>query len=179
MARIAGVLLHLLVAAAVAAVPPCPSQLAVKPSVVVPKVAQPGGQASLETRIYNNGATAVTRLGLRLDLPVGVLPSSKRSTKGVTIVPDGGASHVYWLNLAIKPGRRRVLKLRAHICATAPPGQYNVTGAIYVANATNDVTCLTPLATSIPVCIWALTSLACCCCCCCCCCWMLAAAAGC
>lgn len=156
MAWTAGIFLRLVIAAvataaAAAVVPPCSSQLAVA-QTVLPKSVHSGRQVSLATRIHNMGTTAVTGVGVRFDLPVGVVPSSKKSSKGMVVVRDGGTSNVYWVGLTVKPGRRPVLKLRARICATAPPGQYPVSGAIYRVNTTNDVHCLTPLAASITVC---------------------------
>ncbi len=100
----------------------------------------PGGSVVFKAKLANKGARTLSGVGVRLDLPTGLV--AKGQPSGTPIVVDATA---YWTGLTLKPGRRRILKLKARACGAATAGNFRLGGAVYVVNATDTVTCLSPM----------------------------------
>jgi hypothetical protein len=103
----------------------------------------PGGKVLLTAKVVNKGSTPVSGLNVRMDLPTGLVAMDKHSQE--PLITDGGATS-YWVGLTLRPGKKRLLKLKAKACATATPGSFPVDGAVYLTNSTDAVTCLSPAA---------------------------------
>lgn len=99
----------------------------------------PGGSVVLAAKLANKGARNLSGIGVRLDLPTGLVAQGRQS--GAPIVVNGGTT-TYWMGLTLKPGKGRLLKLKARACSVATAGNFPLGGAVYVINATDDVTCL-------------------------------------
>ena len=108
----------------------------------------PGGSTVLVAKLANTGTRTVSGIGVRLDLPTGLVARAKPGG-GEPLVVNGGAT-AYWTELTVRPGKRRVLKLKARACGSATPGGFPLGGAVYVINATSDVTCLSAATTMKP-----------------------------
>ena len=108
----------------------------------------PGGSIVLAAKLANTGTRTVAGIGVRLDLPTGLVARAKPLAGAPAIVNGGGTA--YWTELTVKPGKRRVLKLKARVCASATPGGFPLGGAVYVINATSDVACLSSATTTEP-----------------------------
>ncbi len=106
-----------------------------------------GKSVVLTAKLRNKGAHTLSGIGVRLDLPTGLVAGSEHF-KGAIIVDERAT--VYWTGLTLKPGRRRVLKLNARACGSATAGSFPPGGAVYVVNATDAVTCLSPMTTAKP-----------------------------
>lgn len=127
--------------ALIAQVPAC-AQLTLRIIGARPQALRPGGkQAILVAKVANRGPATVTGIGVRLDLPTGLVAWPKRNSR--TVVTDGGAT-AYWTGLTLKPGQHGTLTLKARACTTATPGTFPVTGAVYLVNATSNVACYSP-----------------------------------
>ena len=109
---------------------------------------RPGGSTVLAAKLVNNGTSTVSGIGIRLDLPTGLVGQAK-PLAGAPLVVKGGAT-AYWTELTVRPGKRRVLKLKARACGSATPGGFPLGGAVYVINATSGVTCLSSATTTEP-----------------------------
>ena len=107
----------------------------------------PGKSVALAAKVANKGVDTLAGVGVRLDLPTGLVAQVQRS--GTPIVVDGGAT-AYWVGLTLKPGRRRVLKLKARACGATTAGSVSLGGAVYVVNATDAAVCLSPVTTAKP-----------------------------
>lgn len=99
----------------------------------------PGGAIVLAAKVSNTGTRTLSGIGVRLDLPTGLVGETKRA--GAPLLVNGGTT-AYWTGLTLKPGKRRVLKVKARACGSATPGSFPLGGAAYLVNSTNDVTCL-------------------------------------
>lgn len=100
----------------------------------------PGGALVLAAEITNKGARALTGIGVRVDVPSGLV--AEKGVRSVAPLIVNGGTRVFWTNLTLKPGKRRKLKLKARACGSATVGSFPVGGAVYLVNATSDVTCL-------------------------------------
>ena len=101
-----------------------------------------GGKNLIKVKISNRARAPITDVVVRLDLPAGLVAFPKSSTDPVVANGPGGTSFAYWVRMSLPAWRGRILKLRLRSCATAAPGTYTVPGAVYLVNATDDVTCL-------------------------------------
>lgn len=96
-------------------------------------------------------ASLAHNVTIRLDLPAGLTAYSKSSTSPV-IASTGSGSSVYWQGLTLAAHKRkRVFKIRARSCASTEPVTYALTGAVYMNNGSNAVTCVSPAAAPVPV----------------------------
>lgn len=140
------VLLVLESVAAQQAIPPaCPDLgLRIRSSQV--KVVH-GESILLAAKLANKGARTLSGVGVRLDLPAGLVAEQGQKPTSPFIV--NGGSTAFWRALTLKPGKRRTLKVKARACGSAALGSFPLGGAVYLVNATNDVICLSK-ATSKP-----------------------------
>lgn len=106
-----------------------------------PQTVRRGRRAVLTAKVTNKGPSTLSGLGIRVDLPTGLVAAEANASRGVPIVVNTGGT-AYWRDLTLKPGKVRVLRIKARACATATSGAFPVGGAAYLLNATNDVTCL-------------------------------------
>ena len=104
-----------------------------------------GWSVILAARITNNGASTVSGVGVRLDLPTGLMAERGQKSAPPNIV--NGGSRVYWTTLTLESGKHRLLKLMARACGSATPGSFSLSGDVYVVNATSDVTCMSDATT--------------------------------
>lgn len=101
---------------------------------------RPGKSVVFAARLVNRGNSTLPGIGVRLDLPNGLVVERGRKATPPLIMDDGTTA--YWTGLTLKPGKCRVLALNARVCGSATTGSLPVSGAVYLVNATNDVTCL-------------------------------------
>lgn len=104
---------------------------------------RPGGSLLLKARLVNKGDHTLSSIGVRLDLLGGLVSQQGQQRQQQPIIVNGGTT-AYWKDLQLNPGKRRMLKVKAHACGTAKPGSFPLGGAVYLVNATGDVTCLSP-----------------------------------
>jgi len=103
-----------------------------------------GGSIVFAAKVANTGTHTLSGIGVRLDLPTGLVGQAKPS--GTPVIVNGGTT-AYWTELTLKPGKRRALKLKARACGSATPGSFPMSGAVYLVNTTDDITCLSAAAT--------------------------------
>jgi len=109
----------------------------------------PGKSIVLAAKVANKGAGTLSGVGVRLDLPTGLVAQGQPS--GTPIVVDvAGSASAYWTALTLKPGKHRVLRLKARTCGAATAGSFPLEGAAYVVNATDAVVCLSPMTAAKP-----------------------------
>lgn len=104
-----------------------------------------GEPVVLAAKLANKGSNTLSGVGVRIDLPTGLV--AERGQKALSPFIMNGGSTVYWAELTLKPGKRRVLELKVRACGSATPGSFPVGSAVYVVNATSDVTCLSDATT--------------------------------
>jgi len=110
----------------------------------------PGKSVVLTAKLRNKGAHTLSGIGIRLDLPTGLVAQGQPSgTSTVVNVVNGGAT-AYWTGLTLKPGKRRLLTLKARTCGAADAGSFPLGGVVYLVNATEAVTCLSPMTNAKP-----------------------------
>lgn len=107
-----------------------------------------GEPVVLTAKLATYGARTLSGIGVRLDLPTGVV--AERGQKALSPFIVNGGSTVYWTSLTLKPGKHRVLKLKARVCGAATPGSFPLEGVVYVVNATSAVTCMSDAMTTKP-----------------------------
>lgn len=125
-------------------IPACP-QLRVHLQSRRNTITAPGGSLVLAVKLANKNARTLSGIGVRLDLPAGLVTQQETGARAPLVV-DGGST-AYWTGLTLKPGKRCVLKLKARACGTATAGSFPMGGAVYLVNASNAVACLIPMAT--------------------------------
>lgn len=122
-------------------IPACPQlrlRITTSPSSLRPN----GRKAYFTVKVVNTGSTRLSNVDVRLDLPTGLV--AKPQPKSKALIMDNGTT-AYWRGLNLKPFKRRVFWLKARACATATPGTFPITGAVYLVNAsTSNVTCVSP-----------------------------------